>query len=751
MNEAQVRKDSSLRYYPRPVGHHMTVEEFIVGIAPHLFTNEDGRPRLGENMPGWPPDVFAMVAFLLQQTGAYLRVSYRWPPRWEELGAVEACGNVTPVGGEIRVKLWRKYLRAVGKAWKKCWIERHRGGTELHSGLWDPQFLPQPVTTWWKTIGAVGKKTPIDLLALEWREGGERSLLRRSEEVKKQVCEQMTTSSGEKISDLATAAEIKDLATRLICLMAVADEACEGLGVEIEGRLDVFQRHAFRLLGPGTDMRQSSLCQAIHPSKMRVLPKLRTPQQGLTLRSLSFHLSFYRGPVNPIWHRAPLRSEPRPIARQSLNLLVVHWPYEIFPRQFDAVKEDFQRRLPAHAEHFHYRPRAIDEAMIDDIRRMYEVARERIGTIHGVIMPEMALNEAEFDTLANYFINNNAGLVAGTVSATDHGGVLNRVSCAFPFTGPHYRVNVHQSKHHRWCLDAHQIANYGIASRLAGTSDEARAGAGWWEGIELPPRELVFFPVENWFTFATLVCEDLARQDPVAELVRAVGPHLLIALLMDGPQLKSRWASRYATVLAEDPGSSVLSLTALGMADLSRPLGALAPSRVVALWKEAGEDPVEIALPKGKQAAVLCLAATKATERTTDGRINHDTISLRLGGIHYLGVEDGLNHDAAKDDAWRNPPILQADEAWVLAFMATLRYGDIPDDAQDMEEETYKRLAGLLREDFWDRLESQAAQDIASGILSFPAGAQKPEKDKPSWAHAVWQLRQWVKSSKVKR
>lgn len=85
----------------------------------------------------------------------------------------------------------------------------------------------------------------------------------------------------------------------------------------------------------------------------------------------------------------------------------------------------------------------------------------------------------------------------------------------------------------------------------------------------------------------------MARQDPAADLIRAVGPNLLIALLMDGPQLKDRWAARYASVLAEDPGSSVLTLTRLGMARRSRPFlrttGRRAePSQVIALWRDAG-------------------------------------------------------------------------------------------------------------------------------------------------------------------
>jgi hypothetical protein len=58
--------------------------------------------------------------------------------------------------------------------------------------------------------------------------------------------------------------------------------------------------------------------------------------------------------------------------------------------------------------------------------------------------------------------------------------------------------------------------------------------------------------------------EDLARPDPVGDLVRSVGPNLVIALLMDGPQLRARWSGRYAMSLADDPGSFVLSVTSLG-------------------------------------------------------------------------------------------------------------------------------------------------------------------------------------------
>jgi hypothetical protein len=72
-------------------------------------------------------------------------------------------------------------------------------------------------------------------------------------------------------------------------------------------------------------------------------------------------------------------------------------------------------------------------------------------------------------------------------------------------------------------------------------------------------------------TLAALVCDDLAQNDDVAELIRSVGPTCVLTALLDGPQLNSRWASRYASVLADDPGSAVMTLTSYGMVQRSRP------------------------------------------------------------------------------------------------------------------------------------------------------------------------------------
>jgi hypothetical protein len=114
-----------------------------------------------------------------------------------------------------------------------------------------------------------------------------------------------------------------------------------------------------------------------------------------------------------------------------------------------------------------------------------------------------------------------------------------------------------------------------------------------------------------------------------------VGPNLVIALLMDGPQLTSRWPARYATVLADDPGSSVLSFTSIGMCEFSRPPGK-SPSRTVALWKDAySGEAVQIDLPHGADAILLNLVRHVDEEWTADGRSDYGAAGYpALAGIH---------------------------------------------------------------------------------------------------------------------
>ncbi|RMH16819.1 MAG: hypothetical protein D6696_17345, partial [Acidobacteria bacterium] len=183
------------------------------------------------------------------------------------------------------------------------------------------------------------------------------------------------------------------------------------------------------------------------------------------------------------------------------------------------------------------------------------------------------------------------------------------------FELPGIEEPLRQHKHHRWRLDRSQIETYGLGGHLS-------AEKLWWEHVRLGERSLNFVSLSPWLSLCVLVCEDLAQQEPVARMVRAVGPNLVIAVLMDGPQLLTRWPARYATVLADDPGSSVLTLTSLGMCRRSVPPGR-SPSRVIALWKDASphsRGAQEIAIGQGADGVVLNLLVELEEEWTADGR-----------------------------------------------------------------------------------------------------------------------------------
>jgi len=121
-------------------------------------------------------------------------------------------------------------------------------------------------------------------------------------------------------------------------------------------------------------------------------------------------------------------------------------------------------------------------------------------------------------------------------------------------------------------------------------------------------------------TIVSLVCEDLAQIDDVAEMLRSVGPTIVVTPLLDGPQLSSRWAARYAGVLADDPGSAVLTLSSFGMVQRSRPSGR-DPSPVIGLWKDSGRGMREIPLAPGAHGVLVSVSTDRAIRRTTDGRL----------------------------------------------------------------------------------------------------------------------------------
>jgi hypothetical protein len=412
-----------------------------------------------------------------------------------------------------------------------------------------------------------------------------------------------------------------DITQALLELCAISDEACAGVGVPRTKSTAEDPFHFFADSFLDDEKAGANLCDEIDPSKLRVLPKMRTPQSGLTSRSFSHNLGMIMtNEMKPRWvTRTFSRDEPKD--NSSLNLLIIPWPRQISPDQFfktNALPTEV-RNMPEDYGFFTFRQDEGEE-VVDVVKSALGAARNKIDRIDGVVVPEAALTEKQHLAIRREVLDMGAFLIAGGGCASDpprrRGKNLVHIDIRNHKT---YR----QHKHHRWKLDSDQITQYRLRAQL-------NAGKKiWWEHIDVGARELIFVAYSSWLVFAVLICEDLARPDPVGDLVRAVGPNLVVALLMDGPQTEKRWGCRYAAALADDPGSSVLTVTSSGMSNLSRPRpGEKDRSSCIALWRQAKPSrvvpspsvPKEIEITPDAKAVILTLSNQYFSEWTADGR-----------------------------------------------------------------------------------------------------------------------------------
>src|SRR5262249_10476856 len=163
-----------------------------------------------------------------------------------------------------------------------------------------------------------------------------------------------------------------------------------------------------------------------------------------------------------------------------------------------------------------------------------------------------------------------------------------------------------------------------------------------------------------------LVCEDLAQIDNVVEVIRSVGPNGVLTPLLDGPQLSSRWAARYASVLADDPGSTVLTLTSFGMVQRSRPKDRDA-SPVVALWKDPVRGLREIKLENGAKGVLLTLCGSRTARRSTDGRCPVDNATEYFDvAVHQVRANSGAKRSSNSTPEVQATRVLELDELTIL-------------------------------------------------------------------------------------
>jgi hypothetical protein len=335
---------------------------------------------------------------------------------------------------------------------------------------------------------------------------------------------------------------------------------------------------------------------------------------------------------------------------RPLNLIAIPFPFRIDGRAFQRIADPpdvvasrtTHGRLPVF---FSVAPTWLKEAdgtplrpssICSYLRGLVRVAKREVDAVHGIVFPELALVDELANSTAEILAVEEPDLelfVAGVSSPGADGGMPTNSVFAAIFGERTSEEKIlarwHQPKHHRWKLDGSQIRKYQLGDRLD-------PGIPWWEGIDIGSRVCNFYSFRPGACLAALVCEDLARIDPVQRVIRAVGPNLVMALLMDGVQAEARWSGQYATVLADDPGCSVLTLTSVGM--IRR---ALIPDGVdnvsVGLWKEPGSKARELRLPGDADALLLTLSITHRQEFALDGRSDQSrAAAVMLTGVYPL-------------------------------------------------------------------------------------------------------------------
>jgi hypothetical protein len=432
-------------------------------------------------------------------------------------------------------------------------------------------------------------------------------------------------------------ADKDDWAFPALRLMAIADRASIGMGFNID-RLKsaseqlfpflVFEQH-YEILKWATSAKRPklylpnipvSLCNMVPAEEVCVQPKTNTPSVGCTLRSFSHHLALLppRSVVAANWVLAEPGDDE---SDRPLNILLVPFPYVLRGENFTADPHRIDRRngyFTINHEWLGHSSLAKQRTqMIDFVCGMVKEAEREVGTVHAIVFPEASLPSDFAELVATHLATRLVNLelfVSGTVSRGSSANPRNRA-----FTCRFHRVKIlkgwYQSKHHRWCLNDGQIRRYHLGHAL-------NPDSVWWEKIDVDNRTCFFSVIRPGASLVVLVCEDLARSDPVLPVINAIGPNIVVALLMDGPQLERRWPGRYATVLADDPGSAVLTLTCLGMIRRSAMPGQDS-ERQVALWKQPGGAAQELSLPKGDHGLVLSLQTRASEQFTFDMRSDH--------------------------------------------------------------------------------------------------------------------------------
>jgi len=351
-------------------------------------------------------------------------------------------------------------------------------------------------------------------------------------------------------------------------------------------------------------------------------------QSGISLCSISHNLAFIKAEVL-------LKHIDREIGHNNsslFNILILPFPHSVNRTDFIPIENQTRLTMDDNFGFFTYKPQNVINTA--DVVNALTTSITESGRIDILVLPECAVSQEKSKAIAASILSMFTAstekcptLIMGVFDEGDQNRFgKNALVVYVPYKDNKGNLTFYeldQHKHHRWYLDRGQILNYKLGSTLAPNKK-------WWEYTSVLDRSLISYHCRiNNIQVSPLICEDLARQDPVAPVVRSLGPNLIIALLLDGAQIKGRWPGRYASLLSEDPGSCVLTISPLGMTMRSDGTG-LPPSRNVAFWSEPTSSH-ELSLREGSKGITLTLEKTIINQWTADGR-QKQRVGFRYAG-----------------------------------------------------------------------------------------------------------------------
>ncbi|HRK23860.1 MAG TPA: hypothetical protein PLQ11_02800 [Beijerinckiaceae bacterium] len=558
--------------------------------------------------PDWPPDLFAVCAFLLERSGTYQNIN---PGHGDPAGSVNP--TLTHADHEALLGLadeWKKRLSTVPAGVQALWTE----------------LLDDGKTKKFNVRIKTGETLPAWVIAAY-------KLLIIADE----VCENTGYVDAPPSSGTPTT----------VAVIVAFNET----NARARGRKHFFHAHGTH----STPVPIFSITQRASMDMLAVQPKSRTAQVGVTMRTFSKHLALLPPVtrINTAWQRfATAGSDDG----EDLNLLLIPFPYRIEAGWWTA--KTVETNPPLKWGNFELEQRWLEGMTAEQLGAFVSLLAEKSGrTIHGVVFPELSLTTALHRDLTEQLASTNPEIefvIAGSSdNCDDDKGNFALVSNIYraPAGGssgsaapPANIEHISQGKHHRWRIDPRQCIAYGLTGKLCDDTD-------WWETMELGRRQIYTHAFRNKSSFAVLICEDLARTDPCHETIRSLGPNIVIALLMDGVQIAQRWPGYYSLGLSEDPGSSVLTFTSRGLIQRAQDenrkqatvmgKSARPPNWSVAMWRDGSSAEVrELHCPPGNDAIILCIKGRKIPERTFDGRIRPEAIRWEFRSAEAFGLSD---------------------------------------------------------------------------------------------------------------